>query len=177
MLAVCFALAAALGEPGLIETQQAASRAAAGTPAEDATRTARARNAHWAPQLRGQAGLRDDERSRNGEFRLAPLREQDLGVAHTWAVMLTWDFSQVVFAREESQLALAHAHLSRLRREGAERAGQLWLERRQAIAAAKPCAEVLALTAALDAVTAGLFRESLAREEAACAPRAAGENK
>src|ERR671934_25888 len=36
-------------EPGLAETQAAAARRAAGEAAEDASRSARARSAHWAP--------------------------------------------------------------------------------------------------------------------------------
>jgi hypothetical protein len=184
-LALCACLLAASGpageaasEPGLLETQAAAARAAGGTDAEDASRVSRARLAHWAPQLRGQAQLKDDEKSRVGEFRLAPLREQDVGVGHAWAVVLAWDFSQVVYARDESQLALAHAHLSRLRREAAERAAQLFLERQRARAlwlSAPPgparlelCFAELRITAQLDALTNGLFRDAVSREEAAC---------
>ena len=181
-LAVSLVLAAAgppgePAEPGLAETQAAAARAAGGTAEDDASRASRARLAHWAPQLRGQGQVRDDEKSRNGEFRLAPLREQDLGTGHVWSVMLAWDFSQVVYAREESQIALAGAHLARLRREAAEKAAQLWIARRAArarwssAAAAErsdACFALLARTAELDALTAGLFREAVFREEAAC---------
>ena len=166
-------------EPGLAETVEAAARAAAGSPAEDAARETRARHSHWAPQVRGQALVRDDERSRNGEFRLAPLREQDTGAGHAWSVVLAWDFSQVIYAREEAQLALAHAQLQRARREAADHAAELWIERRQqrsrwlALAEgplrAEACLAELRLTAELDALTSGLFRDALAREEAACA--------
>ncbi len=181
-LAVALLLAAAgspgePAEPGLAETQAAAARAAGGTAEDDASRTARARLAHWAPQLRGQGQVRDDQKSRNGEFRLAPLHEQDVGLGHVWSVVLAWDFSQVVYAREESQIALAGAHLARLRREAAEKAAQLWLARRVARArwlSAAPaerseaCFTLLQRTAELDALTAGLFREAVSREEAAC---------
>jgi hypothetical protein len=136
------------------------------------------RNAHWAPVVRGQAGWRDDQRSRRGEFRLAPLIEDDTGSARTWVVTVQWDLSQIIYAREESQLALAHAHLARLRREAAEKAGQLWVERtraRAALAGIEPGPRrleaqlaLLRLTAQLDALTGGLFREALSREEAAC---------
>jgi len=185
-LALCVWLLAAAGpagdlspEPGLAETAEAAARASGGSASEDLSREARARRAHWAPQLRGQALLRDDEKSRTGEFRLAPVREQDLGVGHAWSVVLAWDFSQIVYAREESQLALAHAQLARARREAADKAAQLWIERRQQRARwislspgalrAEACFAELRLTAELDAITAGLFRDALSREEAACA--------
>jgi hypothetical protein len=165
-------------EPGLLELQEAAARAAGGTAIEDASRASRARLAHWAPQLRGQAQLRDDARSRLGEFRLAPLREQDASVGHAWAVVLAWDFSQVVYARDESQIALANAHLARLRREAAEKAAQLYVDRNRARARwlsqdsgperTVACLDLLKLTADLDALTAGLLREAVASEERAC---------
>ena len=78
-------------EPSLVETQEAAARAAGGRVEEDASRTSRARLAHWAPQLRGQSQLKDDEKSRNGEFRLAPLHEQDVSAGHVWSIVLGWD--------------------------------------------------------------------------------------
>ena len=166
-------------EPGLLEVQEAAARAAGGSAAEDASRARRARLAHWAPVVRGQAQVRDDEKSRNGEFRLAPLHEQDLGVGHAWAVILSWDLPQVIYARDESQLALAHAHLARVRREAAEKAAQVFLERRRARAhwlslpkgeaRAAACSAGLQLTAQLDALTAGLFHDAVATDEAACA--------
>jgi hypothetical protein len=162
-------------EPGIVETQDAAARAAGGTAEQDRTRTARARSAHWAPQLRAQGGARDDERLRSGEYRAAPIREQDAAAGRTWSLMVTWDLSQIVYAREESQLALAHAHLARMRREAAERAAALWIERQQARAlwaslrTRDTCFALLRLTAQLDALTDGLFRESASREESACA--------
>lgn len=179
MLAICVSLLAAASEtaePGLVQTQEAAARVAAGVAADDVSRLGRARSSHWAPQLRGGPTLRDDARSREGVFRNAPLRENDAGASRGWAVMLSWDFSQVIFAREETQLALAHAHLARLRRDVATEAAQLWIERRQAKALwlssqeRQACFALLRLTAELDALTAGLFRDALAREEAACAP-------
>jgi len=160
-------------EPGLLETQEAAAKLAGGAAALDAARLSRARAAHWAPQLRGQASARDDQKTREGEFRLAPLREQDFAAGHAWVVVLTWDLSQVIFAREETQLALAHVQLSRARREAAERAAQLWIDRQKArvlwLAAGtrESCFALLRGTAALVALT-GLFREAAAREEAAC---------
>lgn len=166
-------------EPGLAEAQAAAARHAGGAEADDASRTSRARNAHWAPAVRGQAGWRDDQRSRRGEFRLAPLIEDDISSGHAWTVTVTWDFSQVVYAREESQIALAHAHLARLRREAAERAGKLWVDRARARAVLEALPpgprhleallELLRLTGELDALTGGLFRDALSREEAAYA--------
>lgn len=160
-------------EPGLLETQEAAAKLAGGAAALDAARLSRARAAHWAPQLRGQASARDDQKTREGEFRLAPLREQDFASGRAWALVLTWDLSQVIFAREETQLALAHVHLSRARREAAERAAQLWIDRQKArvlwLAAGtrESCFALLRATAALVALS-GLFREAAAREEAAC---------
>ena len=178
-------------EPGLVETQDAAARAAGGPVQDDASRVARARLAHWAPQLRGESLLRDDQRSRDGEFRLAPLHELDLGTGHLWSVMLAWDFSQVVYAREETQIALTHAHLARVRREAAEQAALLYIERHRTkarwLSEASPparlelCFALLRLTAELDALTAGLFRGALSREESACmqdqAPRATGAGR
>jgi hypothetical protein len=166
-------------EPGLLETQEAAAKAAGGTPAQDASRLARARVSHWAPQLRGQATLRDDGKTRNGEYRLAPLHEQDLSFGRVWVIALTWDLSQVIFAREETQLALAHLQLARVRRDAAERAARLWIERRQAQAlwltarTRESCLAFLKTTASLVALTGTLFREAAAREEVACA----GEGK
>jgi hypothetical protein len=178
-LAIYLLLAAAAPpEPSLVETQEAAARAAGGTAGDDASREARARKAHWAPQLRAQGQLRDDQKVRDGVYRLAPLHEQDLGTGQAVSLMLSWDFSQVVYAREESQLALANAHLARLRREAGEKAAQLFVERRKALllwqssppgpARAEACLAALSLTAQLDALTAGLFHDAVSLEEAAC---------
>jgi hypothetical protein len=175
VLGVCL-LAAAAGEaePGLLETQDAAANLAAGTAAQDTSRLARARAAHWAPQLRAQATVRDDEKTRSGEYRLAPLREQDVFIGRAWVLALTWDLAQVIFAREESQLALAHVQLARVRREAAERAAQLWIDRRQAQAlwlasrTRQSCLALLRTTAALVVLTGALYRDAAEREEAAC---------
>jgi hypothetical protein len=178
LLATLWLLAAAAGwaaEPGRLATQEAAARLAGGSGAEDAARLARARNAHWAPQLRAQGGEREDERLRAGEFRAAPVREQDVGAGRNWSVTLSWDFAQLIFAREETQLALAQARLAHARREAAKRAGALWIERRQARAlwlrtrTQESCFGLLQLTAELDALTAGLFHDVAEREESLCA--------
>lgn len=169
------ALAGGAAEPGLLATQEAAARVAGGSGAEDAARLSRARNAHWAPQLRAQGGEREDERLRAGEYRAAPVREQDAGAGRSWSVTLSWDFAQLVFAREETQLALAQARLAHARREAAEKAAALWIERRQARAlwlrarTQEACYALLRLTAELDALTAGLFHDAAQREESACA--------
>jgi hypothetical protein len=161
-------------EPGLLQTQEAAAKLAGGAAAWDDARLSRARLSHWAPQLKAQASMRGDEKTRAGEFRLAPLLEQDVATARAWFVTLSWDFSQLIFAREETQLALAHVHLARARREAAERAAQLWIDRQKARAAwlasgtRDSCLSLLRVTAALVALT-GLFRDAAAREEAACA--------
>ena len=97
------------------------------------------------------------------------------GAANTWSVTLTWDFAQLVYGREESQLALAHVHLARVRREAADRAAALWVERRQKRASMQALSgaawreaalELLRATAELDAVTGGLYRDLVGREEA-----------
>ena len=177
-IALLCAAAAVLVEPALFEAQAAAQRAAGGTAADDAARTARLRRSHWAPVLRGELLRRDDLRSRSGELRGYPLRQEDAGVANTWSVTLTWDFAQLVYSREESQLALAHVHLARVRREAAEKAAALWVERRQRRASLQPltgaargeaAVELVRVTAELDAVTGGLYRDLLAREEAGLA--------
>lgn len=186
MVALALAVLLAAAEPGLEETQQAAARTAAGEAADDASRAQRARRAHWAPVVRGQVGFKQDERARRGVFRNAPLLEDDTGDGRVWAVALQWDLAQVIYAREESSLALTHAHLARLRSEAAAQAARLWTERRLkqlSLSSAPPGAqrlaaalELMALTAGLDALAGGLFHEALAREEAACASLA-GEAK
>ncbi|HWE24316.1 MAG TPA: hypothetical protein VG496_10300, partial [Myxococcales bacterium] len=169
------AAVASAAEPTLLEVQAAASRTAAGLAAGDAERTARLRASHWAPVLRGGFVRRDDLRSRTGEYRGYPVREDDAFAAHTWAVTLTWDFAQLVYSREESQLALAHVHLARVRREAAEKAASLWIERRQkraslgalsGAARREAALDALLISAELDALTGGLYREIVAREEA-----------
>ena len=172
-------LLAAAAEPALEETQQAAARNAAGDRGEDASRTLRARRAHWAPVVRAQLGFKQDERARRGVFRNAPLLEDDTADGRVLGIVLQWDFAQVVYGREESQLALAHAHLARLRTDAATQAARLWTQRRLkrlSLLSAPPGAprlgpalELLGLTAELDALTGGLFHDALAREEADCA--------
>jgi hypothetical protein len=171
----CAAAAVALGEPTMLEVQAAAARTAGDTAASDAARAARLRASHWAPVLRGGLVRKDDVRSRVGEFRGYPVREDDAAAAHTWTVTLTWDFAQVVYAREESQLALAHVHLARVRREAAEKAASLWIERRQKRASLREVSgaarreaalDSLRICAELDALTGGLYRGAVAREQA-----------
>jgi hypothetical protein len=178
LLAICLSIMAAV-EPGLVEAQEAAARVAAGNAAEDASRAARARAAHWAPQLRGQGGGHVNDENRTGVRYNAPLVEEDIGTGTTWSVQLSWDFAQVIFAREESQVALANAHLARLRRDARDKAAELWIDRKRELSSwaalpagaprAAACLAALRLTAQLDAITGGLFREALAREEAGCA--------
>ena len=178
LLAVLWLLAAPAGralEPGLLVTQEAAARAAGGAAAEDAARLSRARSAHWAPQLRAQGGEREDDRLRAGEYRGAPVREQDAGAGRNWSLSLSWDFAQLIFAREETQLAATQARLARTRRDAAEKAAALWIERREARAlwlrtrTRDACFALLRLTAELDALTCGLFDDAVEREESACA--------
>ncbi|HET7786701.1 MAG TPA: hypothetical protein VFL36_12080 [Myxococcales bacterium] len=178
LLATLWLLATPAGgasEPGLLATQDAAARVAAGSGEEDAARLQRARNSHWAPELRVQGGEREDERLRAGEYRAAPVREQDAGAGRNWSVSLSWDFAQLIFAREETQLAAARERLARARREAAGRAAALWIERQQARAVwlrartQEACYALLQLTAELDALTAGLFHEVAESEESACA--------
>ncbi|HEX4383784.1 MAG TPA: hypothetical protein VH083_12580 [Myxococcales bacterium] len=179
------AAATAVADPGLLEVQEAAARVAAGIAADDASRESRARAAHWAPQLRGQGGAKTSDELRTGQRYNAPLTEEDVGTGTNWSVLLSWDFAQVVFAREETQIALAHAHLAAIRREARDKAAVLWIDRKRELAswALQPagpqrlssCLSALRLTAQLDAITGGLYRELLAREEASCARE--GEKK
>jgi hypothetical protein len=177
LLAVFWLLAVPAGrpaEPGLLAAQEAAARAAGGSAAEDAARLSRARSAHWAPQLRAQGGEREDDRLRAGEYRAAPVREQDAAAGRNWSLTLSWDFAQLIFAREETQLAAAQARLARTRRDAAEKAAALWIERKQARAlwvrtrTQEACFALLRLTAELDALTCGLFHDAAVREESAC---------
>jgi len=174
--ALLFAAALIAVEPTLIEVQAAAARTAGGSVADDARRTARLRASHWAPVLRGELLRKEDARSRVGELRGYPLRQDDATVAHTWAVTLTWDFAQLVYAREETQLALAHVHLARVRREAAAKTASLWVERRQTreslrllsgAARREAALDALRLAAELDALTGGLYRDIVATEQAA----------
>ena len=178
------AAAIAVVEPGLLEVQEAAARLAAGLASEDASRESRSRAAHWAPQLRGQGGAKTSDEYRTGVRYNAPLVEEDVGTGTNWSVLLSWDFAQVVFAREETQIALAHAHLEQIRREARIKAAELWIDRKRELLlwAALPagpqraavCLTALRLTAQLESVS-GLYREALAREEATCARE--GEKK
>lgn len=173
---LCAAAAAGIpADPGLLESQAAAARLAGGAAAEDEGRTTRLRRSHWAPVVRGEVLRRDELRNRAGELRGYPLRQDDAALTNTWSITLTWDFAQLVYAREESQLALAHVHLARVRRQAAERAAELWVERRQRRASIgtltgsarrEAALELLRVTAELDALTGGLYREVLRRDEA-----------
>jgi uncharacterized protein YjiS (DUF1127 family) len=166
--------AARASEPTLVEVQAAAARHAAGDPVEDADRASRLRASHLAPTVRGELIGKTDERTRNGEYRLAPLREDDASEGRTWGVVVTWDLAQLVYSREEGQLALAHQHLARIRREVAIQAAKLWIERRQKCAALgrlsgplrhEASLDLLRITAELDALTGGLYREALQQAE------------
>jgi hypothetical protein len=171
---VLLSAAVALAEPTLLDVQAAAARIAGGSASSDASRNARVRASHWAPVVRAGLVRKDDVRSRAGEYRGYPVREDDSAAAHTWAITLTWDFAQLVYAREESQLALAHVHLARVRREAAEKAAALWIERRQKRASLRELSgparreaalEALRISAELDALTGGLYRDMVAWEE------------
>jgi uncharacterized protein YjiS (DUF1127 family) len=164
------AAAARASEPTLVEVQAAAARHAAGDPVEDADRESRLRASHLAPTVRGEIVGKTDARTRRGEFRLAPLREDDASDGRTWGIVVTWDLAQLVYSREEGQLALAHQHLARIRREVAIQAAKLWIERRRKCAGLERLSgplrreaflDVLRITAELDALTGGLYREAL----------------
>ena len=165
-------------EPTLIEAQAAAGRVAAGEPSDDASRLFRARAAHWAPVVRGQVGIKDDSRLRDGVYRDAPVRLNDTGQSLSWGFTLTWDLPQAIFARDETQLAHSRLHLSRARLQAASETARLFLERREKRRALDSAAlgartrlllEVIRATAELDARTDGLFRAALEREEASLA--------
>lgn len=163
-------------EPSLIEAQDAAVRQAGGPRESDASRLSRARAAHWAPVVRGLVGGRGDERTRDGELRRDPLHWVDRGQALTWGLTATWDLPQAIYARDETQLVHAQIHLEKVRQAAAREAVRLFLERRDRKRAlpqaAQPDArlrlqqDVVRLTASLDALTGGLFREPLLREVA-----------
>lgn len=165
-------------EPALAQVEEAAVRRAAGPLSEELSRISRARSAHWAPVVRAQFGIRDDGRTRRGQVRLAPLVEDDLGESRAWAVVATWDLAQIVYARDEAQLALAHVHLARVRQQAVDDAIRLYEERWRLRAAlrflprAASRARVDALlallraTAGLDGLTSGLYAAQLAQVEA-----------
>jgi hypothetical protein len=164
-----------LVEPALAQVQEAAVRRMAGPLSDETSRVFRARAAHWAPVIRGQYGIRDDDRTRRGQIRLAPLLEDDVGQSRAWAIVATWDLTQVIYARDEGQLALSHVHLARVRQEAADDAVRLYEERwrlRSALRLAPDGASrarvdmllaLLRTTAELDALTGGLYGAQLAQ--------------
>jgi hypothetical protein len=169
--------AAGLVEPALAQVEEAAVRRMAGPISDEASRVSRARAAHWAPVIRGQYGIRADDRTRRGQIRLAPLLEDDVGQSRAWAIVAAWDLTQVIYARDEAQLALAHVHLARVRQEAADDAVRLYEERwrlRSALrfapdGASRPRVDMLLAllrtTAELDALTGGLYGAQLAQAE------------
>ena len=169
------AVAEATREPTLAEVQAAAARLAAGGTEEDASRLRRARAAHWAPVLRAQVGRADTEATRAGTQSQAPLHWDQQGGATTWTVAATWDLGQLIYDRDENALALSSAQLARRRQEVAEQAAQLYAERLRRLQASSDARgarldtalELLRATAALDALTGGLFSEALASAQAA----------
>jgi hypothetical protein len=164
-------------EPALAQVEEAATRRVAGPISDEASRASRARAAHWAPVIRAQYGIRDDGRTRRGQIRLAPLLEDDVGQSRAWAIVATWDLTQIVYARDEGQLALAHVHLARMRQHAADDAVRLYEERwrlRSALrfapeGASRPRVEMLIAllrtTAQLDALTGGLYGAQLAQAQ------------
>jgi len=158
----------------LIEVQAAAVKNAGGPKETDASRVARARSAHWAPVVRGLFGVRDNEGTRDGELRGAPLHYTDRGQALSWGVTATWDLPQVIFARDETQLIHAHLHLEKARQAASKEAIRLYLDRQnRKRALANPSSaearqrllqEIVRLTADLDLLTGGLFLDALSRE-------------
>ncbi len=164
-------------EPTLAAVMAAAARVAAGTPEEDDSRQSRARAAHWAPQLRAQAGRADSEAARAGLQSGAPLRWDQQGQVDTWQVAATWDLAQVIYDHGEGQLALSRAQLARRRHEVSLEAADRYLERQRLLraleAGPREVASALLLlrcTAALDALTGGLFEGALARAQALAVP-------
>jgi hypothetical protein len=154
-----------------------AARIAAGSSDEDESRLSRARAAHWAPQLRAQLQRADSEALRAGMQSSAPLQWNQQGQVDTWAVAATWDLSQLVYDRDENQLALSRVHLARRRQEVAQDAADRYVERQRLLAAlaAGPrdthtALLLLRCTAALDALTAGLYQGALARAQALVTP-------
>ena len=164
-------------EPTLAEVMAAAARVAAGTAEDDESRLSRARLAHWAPQLRAQAGRAQSEAARAGLQSGAQLHWDQQGQVDTWQVAATWDLAQVIYDRDEGQLALSRANLARRRHEVSLEAADRYLERQRLVNAAgagpRDLAAALLLlrcTAALDALTGGLFADALARAQALAVP-------
>jgi hypothetical protein len=167
-----------LPEPTLAQAMEAAARLAAGSSEDDDSRLSRARNAHWAPQLRAQAGRSDSEAVRTGQQSSAPLHWDQQAEVNTWQLAATWDLSQLVYDRDEGQLALGRSHLARRRQEAAGEVAERYVERqrlRRAVADSngRDAAAALLLlrcTAALEALTGGLFAAQLAQAQALAVP-------
>lgn len=168
---------AAAAEPTLAQAVEAAARRAAGSSADDELRAGRARRSRWLPVLRAQVGGRDDERLRAGDWRGAPISEEDALRSRSWLVSASWDLPQLLYAREEVAIAASSAHLARARQQAAAQAARLYAERLRALRAALAAPEgpadrleralaVLTATAELDALTGGLFAAALARAQA-----------
>ena len=165
-------------EPSVGEVQQAAARLAGGEAGEDASRTSRARAAHWAPVLHALVGRKDDAHVRDGQFRDAPVHLNDSGNSISWGISATWDLPQTIYSRDEAQLSHARLHLAKARLQAATEAARLFLDRReklralsglpagQVAARARLLLEILRLTADLDARTGGLFHDALENEAA-----------
>jgi hypothetical protein len=156
--------------------QAAAAARAAGEAAGDESRLSRARVSHWAPVLRAQVGGTSGQKDRVGQQSGTPLHWDELDGAGTWLVAAIWDLSQLVYDRDENQLALSSVHLARRRQEAAEEAGRLFVERaltlrvlREAPPEGRAAAalELLRCTGALDALTGGLFAAQLAAAQRA----------
>lgn len=169
--------APAAAEPTLGQAVEAAARRAAGSGADDELRAGRARRSRWLPVLRAQLGGRDDERLRAGEWRGAPISEEDALRSRSWLVSASWDLPQLLYGREEVAIAASSAHLARARQQAAAQAARLYAERLRALRTALAAPEgpadrleralaVLTATAELDALTGGLFAAALARAQA-----------
>jgi hypothetical protein len=164
------ALAAlAAGEPGIVEVQEAAARAADRSAPEAGGFARRARLAALLPRLTTE--YRRDERS----YRVVGLQgsgEVDytrLAPGSAFVVRATWELGELVAAHGEISAAAAAAERARRRGEAVKRATALFHERRRArlallleppadaLSRAEAELEVDRLGAELDALTGGLL--------------------
>lgn len=164
-------------EPAIAVVLAAAARRAGGDEDDERSRQTRARLAHALPLVRGQVGGRHDDKLQTGDWRAQPVHLGSTGEGDVWSITAAWDLAQLVYDRDEGHLAEGHLHLAHARQQAAERAAQLWLERLQLVrsrrgrllsgtAEAEVVFRLVQVTAALDALTGGLYRAALERAEA-----------
>ena len=164
----------ASSEPTIEEVQQAAAQGASSSGDADSW-VGRARLAAWLPRI--SAEYRHDDRSSRVVGLQSGSEVDYLKIlpGDTIGVRASWNFDEVVFSASELQAATAAAQVARRREERVERATQLYFDRRKKqaellLAPPGPVRERIArqleldsLTAALDALTSGIFQRRSAR--------------